>query len=139
MDENEKFIINAVINLILITPLSLISLLPTWFAIHGNWEAYLFWLPITIPLSRIACGLMIIVCPIMGVFAMKYSHLFNTLRFIMLAIWGLPLLRIALTNLVTLPLTGIELQTTIIQVIVIEGLAISASLTFLKTDTGDKT
>ncbi len=138
MDDAEKFIISAIVNLILVLPLSLISLLPTWFAIHSDWGAYLFWLPITIPLSRIACALMIILCPIMSLVTLKYTHLFNTLRFIILTFWGLPLLRVALTNLVTQSLIGIELQTTLIQIIVVELLAISATLAPLKIDKGEK-
>ena len=135
MDEKEtEFIASIIVNAFLVTPLTLIALLPIWFAIFGNWGAYLFWIPITIPLSRVCDGILMLLCPLMAIVKVKYSYIISAIQFAILAIWGLPVFRIALTNMVSTPLTGLDLQKTILQIIIIEGLSISAALSLRTTE-----
>ena len=137
MDRETELIVSVILNAVVVTPLFFLVLLPTWFAITSNWSAYVYWIPIVLIISRWLYGLMIILSPLMALTKVSYAHLLNTLRYILLAIWGMPVLTTALINLTTVQLSGINLQTTILQIIIIELLSISASNVSLREDKKD--
>ncbi|MHA1267907.1 MAG: hypothetical protein ACTSRS_21970 [Candidatus Helarchaeota archaeon] len=127
-DEEIKFVSGIIIGMVLL-PMILVSILPGWFAIFGDWGNYLYWMPISITVSRIVYFLTFIAYPIASIRYKKYSYLFALIYNVILAIWGLPILQDCLTKIVTTELEGLELQQTILRIIVIESFSIMASLT----------
>jgi len=127
-DEEIKFVSGIIVGIVLL-PMILVLILPSWFAIFGDWENYLYWMPISITVSRIVYFLTFIAYPIASVRYKKYSYLCVLMYNVILAIWGLPILQDCLTKIVTTELEGLELQQTILRIIVIESFSIMASLT----------
>jgi hypothetical protein len=127
-DKETIFIISIILNIFLVTPLFFVMLLPTWFALTYNWSAYSYWIPIVLIISRWLYGLMILLSIAVAIIKVSYAQLLNMVRYLFLAVWGMPVLTTALLNLVTTPLTGIQLQTTILQIIILESLSTTAAL-----------
>ena len=134
MDKESELIISIILKILVVTPLSFLMFLPTWFVLTNNWSAYVYWVPIVLIISRWLYGFMIILSPLIALVDVSYSQLLNTVRYIFLAIWGMPILTTALVNLASTQLSGIDLQTTILQIIIIEGLSIVASNTSLRRE-----
>lgn len=136
MNDGEKLLTSIILWLVLGVPVIIISLLPTWFVLQGDWRGYLFWVPWSITVSGYFYKLGIIVYPILGVIKTKGTYLLATIYMVLLGIWGMPLLKKSVISLVTTPLIGIELQQTILTIIIITSLSITATLA-LKVNEGE--
>ena len=103
----------------------LVGILPTWFVIQNNWISFVIWFDICILISRI---LYCIAIPLIFLtFFVKFNTAYASafIEAIILAGWGVPVYKKSVLALAFTPLTGIELQRTLLTVIFIYGLTIS--------------
>jgi len=108
--------------------LFIISLLPTWFVIMGDWCAFAYWFPIVIPIARILGVVSLVLCPVLAAYYESPQYLILIPLMAILLIWGYPVildtgLRLAMTEL-----SGLELQRTLLQFIFLEFFSTSISI-----------
>ena len=127
---DEEIALGSLIALVLIGlgSLVLIALLPSWFVIQGNWEAYRFWFNIGVSISRVLYIIQIPLYLFFAIIYVKVGYGIGAIQSALLGIWGMPVYKKAVLSLAFTPLSGIELQRTIIIIIVVYGLSIWQSL-----------
>ena len=121
MDKDTKIamILVAILGLPLLS-LAILGWIPTWFGIMGNWVKYMYWFNISCTVGRWIYGLMIIVIPITSFYTEEWKYLGYIPACVLLAVWGIPILYQSIYNLVMVELTGLDLQRTIMQILIIE-------------------
>ena len=100
MDDAEELLIKIIAGIILVVPLSIVLLIPTWLVLHGNWAGYAYWIPITITISGYLHKIGCILYFIMGLTRLKASYFFAVVYAGMLGFIGMPVLKQAVLNLV---------------------------------------
>lgn len=134
MDDDVSLLLGVIGFIIFGLPLALIMLLPTWFVLFSNWDGYLYWMPWSIAISRFIYAIAMILYPLVAITHRKVSYAYASVDYLVLAIWGMPVLKKSLILLVMTPLNGLELQRIFVTVIAIYLLSISASITTKKSE-----
>jgi len=131
--------IGTVISLLaLLVSVLVIGFLPSWFCMQGDWNGYLYWMPIAMFVSRLSYVLLVPINLITGIYYKNPGNIIKIPLMIVMAIWGIPVLQTALFNIASMELFGLELQRTILQIICIEGLAISIAIPSENKDKKEK-
>jgi len=141
MDETDELIIKAALTVVLTLPLLIILLLPTWFMFNGNWNGYLTWVPLTITISGYWYKIGMIVYLLKGILSLKSNIVLGGIYYGFLGWFGMPLLKSSIVLLVTIPISGLELQRTILTIILIEIFSANAYTTLISSEfetKGDK-
>jgi hypothetical protein len=116
--------------LVLVGFLVMLPLIADILFIQQNWEAYWFWYPILALLSRIVCVFCAIFCFIYPFVNGEITMWIDGISFLLLAIWGIPLLVDALYALIFVPLSGIQLQRTILNFALVEFWLVATTSSF---------
>ena len=125
MDEDYILVALLVLGLLALGGIVLVGILPTWFAIHGDWGAFNTWFTFAMGLSRIVYFLCIPLYFILSIINLSLGYFTGSVQATILAIWGVPVYKKAILNMVFTPLTGLEFQRTILLIIFIYGLTVS--------------
>ena len=119
-DNDSGVLVLALLALIPVIGLVVITILPGWYAIQGVWVEYLNWVWWSLSLGRWILWLYIILIIINCFMGGNIGNIILIPSIIILSVWGYPLLYEAIKLLVTTELTGLELQRTILQILIIE-------------------
>jgi len=136
---NVAIVSGVIIVLALVGFLMVLPLISDVLFIQQNWEAYWFWYPILANLARIIIVLCAVICFVYPFQNGEVTLWINGVSFILLAVWGIPIAVDALGLLIWTPLSGLELQRTILRYVVIEFWAIGTLASFQRlTDKKEK-
>jgi hypothetical protein len=104
-----------------------VTLLPTWFAITGSWDLYIFWLPIAFTIGRwFFSPLALVAIGYRGI-AKGEVNILGILYHIIMIWFGYPLILGILISFVTVPLSPMLFQRMLVQYMTLGSLGIAAS------------
>ena len=134
MTEEAKIVLAISGILAIVTMLVTVLILafaPAILLIFGMWDAFAFWFPIVMIISRFLClfGFIIgFVC----IFIKNTNYVISGIIDLIMFIWGIPVYQNAVMSLGYTQLSGLELQRTILLIILIEAMTVSGSLSTKK-------
>jgi hypothetical protein len=119
--------------LVILFSVVVVTLAPAILIIFGMWDTFAYWYPIAMLVGRFFCVFGFIV-GIVYTFLGKMVYLVSGVIDLIMAIWGIPVLQTAVMSLGYTQLSGMDLQRTILTIILIESIMVSGSLIAKKSE-----
>lgn len=139
MTEEAKIVlaISGIVGIVtLLFSLVIITFAPAVLIIFGMWDAFAYWYPIAMFIGRFLYFFGFII-GIVYVLLGNFSYLLSGVIDLIMAIWGISVLQTAVLNLGYIQLSGVDLQRTILTIILIEGITVSSALVTKKSEGKD--
>jgi hypothetical protein len=119
--------------LILLVTVVILTFAPAVLLIFGMWDAFAYWFPIVMVIARFLYFFSFVI-GIIYMFLGKMTYVVSSIIDLIMLIWGVPVYQNAVMSLGYSQLSGLELQRTILLIILIEATTITSSLVTKKSE-----